>query len=176
MKKISVSVWLIPEEYQRKLLQETINTLSNRYGAFSFIPHITIYHLETSDVGSVIAATEMIAKNTKVLSLNLNKISYSNVFTKTLFAQYEINPDLKRLNIEFKKVFSDFPQYEINPHLSLIYKNNMSDNDKLEEIQKIKVPHKLVLDSLMIITRNSSIAQDKDVMDWKSICKLHLVE
>jgi 2'-5' RNA ligase len=170
MNRFSISIWLVPEEDQEKQLREIINDLSVRYNAFPFIPHITAYRLDlVSDLNDLTAKVEKIARSTKILSLDFDKIGYSDVFTKTLYAQYKISQELRELHSEFKNAFSGYPVYDINPHLSLLYKNNMDNNDKLKEIQTIGVPGKIILNRIMIIVREKEISQEKDVLDWRNM-------
>jgi len=170
MNRFSVSIWLVPREDQEKQLREIINNLGRRYNAFPFIPHITVYRLDlVLDLNDLTERVEKIAQSAKVLFLDFDKINYSDMFTKTLYAQYKINQELQILHSKFKKVFSAYPTYEINPHLSLIYKNNMNNNDKLKEIQAISVPAKIILNRITIIVGEKEITKEKDVLDWRSM-------
>jgi len=170
MNRFSVSIWLVPEENQEKQLREIINNLSSRYNTFPFIPHITAYHLDSvPDLNDLTAKVEEIAQSARVLSLDFDKIDYSDVFTKTLYIRYKVSQELRVLHSKFKKAFSDYPPYEINPHLSLIYKNNMNNNDKLKEIQAIGVSGRIILNRIMIIVREKEIVQERDVLDWRSM-------
>lgn len=168
--KMTVSIWLVPQKDQEIQLQNTINYLSKRYHAFSFVPHITAYRLDNvRSLDSIINLTGEIAQQSRAVSLDLENIFYSNIFTKTLYAQYKISPALQKLYNKFKEELYKTSPHEINPHLSLIYKNNMADKDKIKEMQDITVPEKLILDRLMVVTRNGSIKSEKDVLDWKVV-------
>jgi hypothetical protein len=163
-----ISLWLVPEKEQRDSLQTIINSLANKYHAFPFIPHITAYHWGTSTkLSTVISISQEIAQRTKPLVLNLDTISYSTQFTKTLFAKYHISPEFQVLYDEFHNKFYSIYPYDLNPHLSLIYKNNMNEENKKKEIERLHIPQQLTLDRIMIITREGSdITQEKDVTDW----------
>lgn len=172
---LSVSIWLIPQKDQEVGLRKIIDNLSSRYDSFSFIPHITIYHVnEAQNLSEILTLAEKISQNAKVFAVNLEKVSYSDMFTKTLYAQYEISPDLQSIYEDFKKELSDQSPYEINPHLSLIYKNNMDSSDKNKEIKNITAPKKLILDRIAVITRGGSIEKEKDVLEWKSAAEFNL--
>jgi 2'-5' RNA ligase len=177
MNRFSVSIWLVPKEDQEKQLREIINDLGSRYNAFPFVPHITAYHLDSvPDLNDLTAKVEKIAQSAKMLSLDFDKIDSSDVFTKTLYAQCKVSQELRVLHSKFKKAFSAYPTYEINPHLSLIYKNNMDNNDKLKEIQAISVPGKILLNRIMIIVREKEIVRERDVLDWRNMGTYALLE
>jgi hypothetical protein len=168
-----ISIWLVPRKDQRDNLQKIVDELSSRHKSFSFIPHITVYHLSPTDGYSsvsneVIAIAKDVSENLKPITLSLETFSHSDEFTKTIFAKYSISSDLKILYNKFKiELYSKYP-YELNPHLSLIYKNNMTTFDKEKEVAHVKVPKKLVLDTISIIVKEGGpIGQEKDVLDWK---------
>lgn len=172
---MTISIWLVSQENQEVQLRKIINDLASRYGAFSFVPHITAYHFDNvRDLNEVMNQTKEIAGQSLPFSLDLESVSYSDIFTKTLYAQYKINSHLKNLYEQFRKRFFDQFPYEINPHLSLIYKNNMSEIDKKKEINRILVPKQINLDRLIMIARDGSIKQEKDVLDWKNVAEFKL--
>ncbi|GAB4219936.1 MAG: hypothetical protein Fur009_8260 [Candidatus Microgenomates bacterium] len=174
MKKIDVSFWLIPVENQKKKLQKKINDLANEFKSFSYAPHVTIYHfnhkLNKDEIENIKTSADKILKNQKSISLNSLKIDYSNIFTKTLFIQFEINSDLLFLHKKFVNTFKKFPVYNLNPHLSLIYKNKMKQEDKIKIIKNLKFDNKIVFDELRIIIKNGDgIKKEKDILLWKEI-------
>lgn len=62
-----------------------------------------------------------------------------------------------------------FSFYHLNPHLSLIYKNQMKDEDKVKERNKLLplIP-KIIFDKLALITREKgSIKNEEDVLEWR---------
>lgn len=46
-----------------------------------------------------------------------------------------MNEQIKSLYQKTKKIFLKFGDYQLNPHLSLIYKKNMSVDDKQKELK-----------------------------------------
>jgi len=174
---IDISIWLIPQKKQKDDLQIIINTLAEKYQTFPFLPHITAYWLgESTSLPKAIATVQPIIKDARPLKVTLDEISYSDEFIKTLFARYQISPALQSLYKKLKEAFYDVQPYELIPHLSLIYKNNMREEDKLREMKQIKVPKQLILDKVALITKNGSkIGKEKDVLDWRVGYELQLV-
>ena len=171
-----ISLWLIPKKEQEKQIEKTINSLTIKYSVFSFIPHITIYHFGTisilNDINSFI--DKKLAK-THRFNLDFERIDFSDIFTKTLFAKYKINTSLIDLYKTFHNKYKGIKDYQLTPHLSLIYKTNMNKGDKLKEAQNITLPLKITIDRLYVITKkNGDIKIDKDVLQWKIVHKLYL--
>lgn len=173
---LDISIWLIPHKEQENELQTIINSLALTYQAFSFLPHITAYYLGNKmRVDKVITDIQEATKDIKPFTLTLDKISYSEQFTKTLFAEYLISPEFLSLYTKLKEKFYSFYPYELNPHLSLIYKNNMEEKDKLKVIKRLKIPQQLTVDRVMVITKEgSTITKEKDVLNWHVVFELRL--
>lgn len=172
----SASIWLIPRKDQEQKLQEIINNLAISHHTSPYVPHITLYHLiEVTSLEKVIAILREKAKKERAFSLDLDKITHSNQFTNTLYAQYAISIPLQKFYENFKKEFLPTQPFELNSHLSLIYKNDMSEKDKLNEIERLRVPQKLILDRLMVITRDGDyITKELDVLEWEIVCSIEL--
>ena len=168
MKK-DISIWLIPRTDQRKSLQKIIDDLSKKYNAYSFIPHITAYYLGTSmKLEEVITITDNATNGTRPFTMNAKNIVYSDIFTKTLYIQFEVSKQLLELYNKLKDHFNKYYEYVLNSHLSLIYKNNMDNKEKENEIKRISYPKNLTFDKIAIITRGGSIiTKEKDILDWK---------
>jgi len=172
-----ISIWLKPERSQLNELQKTVSLLSHAYGANPFAPHITIYHLGNAlNVPDVILKTQEVIRNAKKFSIRTVGLKYSDEFTKTLYIQLEKSEELKALHDKFKLKFTSICGYELNPHLSLIYKNNLSEMEKEKAIRKIKYPPVLNICSISIITKSgSSISTEKDVLEWKEAYEVSLL-
>jgi hypothetical protein len=157
-------------------LQKTIDDLARRYGTFSFVPHITLYHLGTSlPLHEVLPVIKQCSEDIRPFHLDLEGLFHSDQFTKTLYARYHISNPLQELYDGLIKPFSIHP-YELAPHLSLIYKNGMDDDLKKREEKKIKVPLQLRLDRIMVITKKGdTIAKEKDVLEWKVVREFSLI-
>ncbi len=98
-----ISIWLVPKKAERKKLEKIINKLANQYGAYPFIPHITLYYLKTSmSLESVIKIIKGIVIDTEELTLQAKDIKYSDIFTKTLYVEYEISSSLQKLYQQLK--------------------------------------------------------------------------
>lgn len=164
-----ISIWLIPKLTQRQELQNIIDELAKKYGAYPFIPHITVYYLGTSmALDQAIKILDEETVDIGSFNITAETMKYSDVFTKTLYIQYQIDPPLRNYYEKLRTRFKSAYDYQLNPHLSLIYKNNLADADKQIEIDRLSYPQILTIDQVAIITRQGSIiSQEKDILDWK---------
>ncbi len=172
----NISLWLVPEKAQEKALTKTIDGLAKKYGAYSFIPHITVYYLSSSTpLNEAIEGIKKEIKGIKPIEVNAKRVECSEVFIQTLYIRYQTSNLLLKLYKRLDKRFSKNHKYHLNPHLSLIYKNNMPLKDKKLEITKLTYPKILKLDRVMIISgEGSSLSKEKDVLDWKIECESRL--
>ncbi len=170
-----ISIWLIPEKKQESDLQKTINDLARQYETYPFVPHITLYHLKNSmPLHEILPVIKTCSKNVRPFYLDLEGLFHSDQFTKTLYARYRISGALQSLFDKLKKPFSVQP-YELAPHLSLIYKNDMNEDRKKQEEKRIKIPTRLLLDRVMIISKEGGpIVKEKDVLEWMVVDKFSL--
>lgn len=171
---LNISLILVPAKEQEIKIRESINLLAHKYHSYPFVPHITVYHFGTTSLLDEI--TNFIdTKLTDIhpFSLEMDKIDYSDVFTKTLFATYKINSSLSHLYDTFHNQFKIISDYALTPHLSMIYKNGMKNKDKEREIAGLNLPKKLIIDRLYVITKISgSIKEEKDILLWNTAHKI----
>jgi 2'-5' RNA ligase len=172
MKTSDFSFWLIPEEEEKQKWQKVIDDLAKRYQVYSFIPHITIYWLGEVNVSvkTIVKKTEEIASFLKPISLKPLRVDYSEIFTKTLFIQFEKNNQSINVYQKFKEKFSSYNVYDFNPHLSLIYKNQMPVLEKEKIKKEIKLPKSIKFNQLMVIlNKKGTIKKEKDVLNWEIV-------
>lgn len=172
MKKVC-SVWLVPVEDQEKELSVTIQYLAKTYGSHPFVPHLTIYHIdEPIDVDRMIKVIGAIFASVKPFKIMKSNINYSNIFTKTLYVSFKANKELERLNAMVRGKLSDYSPYIVSPHMSLLYKKNMSEADKVKEAGKIKVPDSITFNRIRLITASQPIKIEEDILDWAETYEL----
>lgn len=176
---MDMSIWLIPREDQLNFFRKIINDLAHKYNTCSFAPHVTLYSFNNNfNKEEIITGLNNYFLNEKRISLEFDGIKYSDLFTKTLYCQLKMNEQIESLYQKTKKIFLKFGDYQLNPHLSLIYKNNMSVDDKQKEIKKLTsfIPRRIIFDKLALIIRDKGpIKKEEDVLDWREILKINLL-
>lgn len=170
MKKF-ISICLIPAEKERIFLAKTIKKLAKEYQAHLFISHISLYagiEMEENEITKLInpILDKLIAKP---FFAKTNSLKYSDDFKKTLFIDFLINDEMKKIYEYLRNNFLKFADFTLHPHLSLIYKNNLPVEEKIKIIKNLTIPQSILFDRIDVITSPRHIVKEKDVLAWKTV-------
>jgi len=172
--KNKVSFWLIPSEEDREFFQEIIDTLSQEYDAPAFTPHVTIYSGEYTPDESTAELIEKATQEVQGFSLKVDKLLYTEEFTKTLFVQFHPNVILSRISETLGRRAKKPSNFELNPHLSLIYQH-LSEEIKKKLMTSISLPKSEVFfNEVRAISTSEKVQGREDVESWKVICNRKL--
>ncbi|NER49306.1 MAG: cyclic phosphodiesterase-like protein [Symploca sp. SIO1A3] len=170
MVNTKISFWLIPSEEDRVFFQRIIDNLAQEYDAPSFTPHVTIYSGEYTPDDNPAEVIDQSIKDIKSFSLKVEKLGYTEEFTKTLFVQFSPCATLSQISETIRSRLSKPSQYILNPHLSLIYR-------KLNETIKKNLTNSLSLNKSEVffnevraISTPALITNKEDVENWQTIC------
>jgi hypothetical protein len=170
-----LAYWLIPGESTRSHFSAIISDLAARFDAPIFEPHVTIYvtNAANEDSGSVL---ERAIKDFGEYRLSIRGLDYSEKFTKTIFVQFELDPDLACLSTELRRASALQSEYELNPHLSLIYKA-MDRETKRDVAASIRLPFtKVLFDSVRAVISPATIESREDVDSWRVVTSRRLAQ
>jgi len=167
-KRTVIAYWLIPAEPAHSFFQGIVNDFARRYDAPSFEPHVTI-HVGGNRVNSAKNALAEAAHGCKRITLKTLEIDHSDDFIKTLFVEFALNAELRRLSNIVRSAAHDLSQYELKPHLSLLYKN-MAAATRRKLAASIKVPFsEISFDGLRAIRCISPTLSRADVETWRVV-------
>jgi 2'-5' RNA ligase len=160
--------WLIPSEPAYCSFQGIVNDLAGRYDAPVFEPHVTI-HVGADRTDAASRALASAAHECTRITLNPTRIEQSEQFTKTLFVEFAMTAELRRLNELIRNAAHDSSHYELKPHLSLLYKK-MAAETRRDLAASIKVPLRKVTFGAIKTVRCISPTQSRaDVEAWRVI-------
>jgi 2'-5' RNA ligase len=163
-----IAYWLIPSEPARTFFQRIINDLAHRYDAPVFEPHVTVHVGADQDDATKKALTEA-ARQCTLMSLTPLDIEQSDEFIKTLFLQFAMSAELRKIHDVIREAANDSSQYELKPHLSLVYKD-LAATTRNELAASITVPFSEVsFDSLQAVRCVSPTQIRADVEAWELI-------
>ena len=117
-----IAYWLIPAEPAHTFFQRIINDLARRYDAPVFEPHVTI-HVGVDRADAAEKTLRRAARECALIGLTPFGIDQSGQFIKTLFVQFAMSTELRKINDIIREAANDSSPYEPKPHLSLLYKN-----------------------------------------------------
>lgn len=113
---------------------------------------------------------EQAASNlTAPITLHVERIGFSEQFTKTLFVEFAESPQLSAVSNALKRLSSARREYELKPHLSLIYQH-LSEAEKRAPAQKITIPFsEVAFDEIKVISGPAHTTLPSDVESWRII-------
>lgn len=167
-----VSFWLIPSEEDRAFFQKIIDGLGQDYDAPSFTPHVTIYSGEYTPDDNYAELIENSIKEVNSFSLKVEKLEYTEEFTKTLFVQFFPCAILTDLSETLRNSSSKTSDYILNPHLSLIYQqlSETIKEDLTNSLSMTMTKSEVFFNEVMAISTPGLIQATKDVENWEVIC------
>lgn len=168
--RTKVSFWLIPAKEEREFFQKIIDTLAQEYNAPTFTPHVTIYSGEYPSDELLNELIEKAIEKVKSFSLKVDKLSYTNSFTKTLFVQFHQNPILVEISETLRCSSKKSTEFVLNPHLSLIYQY-LNEETKKNLTNSIILPKsEFLFDEVRAISTPEKVEKREDVDNWRVIC------
>ena len=163
-----IAYWLIPAEPARSFFQGVINDLARRHNASFFEPHVTV-HVQADREDVAEKMTSKAARSCTLITLKALGIGHSSEFIKTLFVQFALNTELRRLSEIIRKAAQDSSDYELKPHLSLLYKK-MPAAARRELANAIEVPFsEVAFDELRAVRCSSPTQTYADVEEWRVV-------
>src|SRR5207248_10956301 len=166
--------WLIPAEPARSFFQGVMNDLARRYDASLFEPHVTV-HVGSNRADSAGGAISQAARVCKPIKLKALEIGHSSEFIKTLFEQFALNTELRRLNEIIRDAAQDSSHYELKPHLSLLYMK-MPAPARRQLADSIKVPFsEVTFDAFRAVRCVYATQIFGVVVAWSALASTYLV-
>ena len=160
-----IAYWLIPSEPAHSFFQRLINDLARRCDAPVFEPHVTIY-VGADRADAAKNAIGNAARESKLIGLTPHGIDQSDEFIKTLFVQFAMSAELRKINDMIREAANDSSQYELNPHLSLLYRN-LAAPTRRELAASINVPFsEVTFDAIKAVRCVSPAESGADVEAW----------
>jgi hypothetical protein len=170
-KETILAYWLIPARPERDLFVEFIRILADELDAPRFEPHLSICAAPNADAVRKILGSLASAP----ITLRVKSVSYSNLFTKTLFVRFERNAALDKLNVAVRRAAKAPEEVLRDPHVSLIYKR-MPTGAKRELASTLRLPFKeVVFDSIKVLRALSPMDCAADVDSWRTVAMKKLV-
>lgn len=162
------TLWVVPAEPVKSILQKIILDLSKKYKTPNFEPHMTLLgDIEVSEE-EILAGTKKLASMLKPFNLALGEVSFSTTYFQSVFVRVKSNAKLMQANLLAKQIFN-LPNNLFMPHVSLMY--GVDDMETREKIAaEIKLPADLSFQADKIII----IPTTKDPKDWHHLAEIPL--
>ena len=168
-----IAYWLIPSEPAHSFFKQIIKDLARRCDAPVFEPHVTI-HVRADRADAAGNALEDAARTCKPIGLTPLGIDQSDEFIKTLFVQFALSAELRKINDVIREAANDSSQYELKPHLSLLYKK-METAARRQLAASINVPFsEVAFDAINAVRCISPTQSRADVEAWHVVAAASL--
>jgi 2'-5' RNA ligase len=168
-----IAYWLIPSEPAHSFFQRIINDLACRYDAPVFEPHMTI-HVAADRADAAKNVLGDAARECKLIGLTPLGIDQSDEFTKTLFVDFPVRAELRKINGIIRQAANDSSHYQLKPHLSLLYKN-LAAATRRELAASINVPpSEVTFDAIKAVRCVSPMKSGADVEAWHVVAAASL--
>jgi 2'-5' RNA ligase len=126
-------------------------------------------HVGADQADAAAKALEKAASGCELVRQTPLSIDQSDEFIKTLFVQFAMNAELRKINGVIRHAANDSSHYELKPHLSLLYKN-LPDATRSKLAASIALPFsEIPFDSLQAIRCVSPTQTGADVEAWELI-------
>ena len=168
-----IAYWLIPSEPAHNFFERIIDDLARRYAAPVFEPHVTI-HVGADRADAANNALGDAARECKHIGLTPLGIDQSDEFIKTLFVQFAMNAELRKINDIIRQAANDSSHYQLKPHLSLLYKN-LATPIRRELAASINIPlSEVTFDAIKAVRCVSPTKSGADVEVWHVVAAASL--
>lgn len=162
------TLWVVPAEPVKYLLQEIILDLSKKYKTPNFEPHMTLLGDIEVKEEEILAGTKKLAAGLKPFTLTLGEVSFSTTYFQSVLVRVKSNAKLMQANLLAKQIFN-LPNNLFMPHVSLMYGvDEMETREKIAS--EIKLPAGLSFQADKIIITPTT----KDPKDWKHLTEIDL--
>jgi Cyclic phosphodiesterase-like protein len=163
------TLWLVPQEPLQSKLREIIRRLSDEFDAVEFEPHVTLFSAPSNDAEAR-AIVSRISRQFPPVHLILNGLEHTEVYTKTLFIQFDESVVARQMSEIAGNGFSKPSKYQLNPHLSLLYKKLPQAKQK-ELCRTLNVPQGVYLfDRIRILKTEVPIEDAGPIRGWRTVC------
>jgi hypothetical protein len=162
---MQIVFWLDLAEPDRSYYQGIIDQLAETYDdAPKFAPHVTLYVDQYDPTTDIRAWLESVTQRISPINLVIDGVEFSDLFTKTLFIQFQPDAMLNQL-FEAVRQYSGQPSgYVLNPHLSLIYSRSITNTQKYDLVSKIKWRSRMVrFDQVSVLIASDKVESREDI-------------
>lgn len=168
MNSLQVSIWLLPKDSESESLSRVIKSLAQKFDSPLFEPHVTLYSVKIP-AENLISLKENLKNRVKdfdSLTLNLLGIGQNGALFKTLYLQLQNSKELNNLYEIIRTVLGKYGDYEIDPHLSLLYKEGLTSEEKTKSVENIEFSSEINFDKIAIKVSGANDNFGKNISKW----------
>lgn len=132
-----------------------------------FEPHLSIYHpTKPITLDNAIKAITVATKNIDPFTIEADGFGHQNTWSKIFYINILPNKILNNISSLIAEVLEDSNQQSFVPHISLMYKDDLTDVDRNNVIAKLTIPKKYTVQGIYIQSPGKSNLDWRDYTKW----------
>lgn len=158
--------WLTPSNEDSLYLGNIIQQLAFEHTSMTFLPHITIYgtvYMESTEAAAILQSA---VTDIKPLNIEIDRVTYTSEFFKSIYIQIKTNENLEKLHNSFNKQLNDHVEYAFDPHISLIYQN-LTSEQKEGIIKNIQIKNTYRMESVCTVNLGQKEEDIYKIDQWR---------
>lgn len=170
-----ITVWLVPAEPHRSELSQHIAQLSAEHEALPFVCHVTLFTTGAPPADASRNWSELVAEVASrhgPVTLTPTGTAHSAEFSKTLYYEFSIDPDLASLQADISQSAAPGSDFEFSPHMSLLYKD-LAPEVRAKLASSHPPPPPFRADTLAVVIPGAS-GDWEDIAGWREIARYPL--
>lgn len=162
------SLWLMAAPDDETMLTELVGSLSSRFGAPLFAPHLTLQGDTPMQVVALERAVTAAANAVDVFSAPVALVEGSDAFFRSFYARFPVSPALAKL----KRALDPDGLDSFMPHVSLLYGpvEPAAKAAAIAEVNARLAGRTICFDRIGIVTSG----QDIPIADWRVVASVGL--
>lgn len=161
-----ISIWLCPDNDDELYIQNIINDLSDIHNCVRFYPHCTLLSGIKENNNDLENIIDKSIKNIGPIMVKSKRISFTDIFWKTVFIELIVANDLFSLQQNILKQVKSDIKYKFDPHISLIY-NKMPKESKKKIINSLKIKSSFMMNKIVAVKTGQNISNWKKIVERK---------
>lgn len=161
-----ISIWLCPDNDDELYIQNIINVLSDTHNCARFYPHCTLLSGVKENNNDLENIIDKSIKNIGPIMVKSKRISFTDIFWKTVFIELIVANDLLSLQQNILKQVKSDIKYKFDPHISLIY-NKMPKESKKKIINSLKIKSSFMMNKIVAVKTGQNISNWKKIVERK---------
>lgn len=168
--KQHLGFWLVLSQKDREVVFPIITKLQKDYvGSPPFEPHVSIHTAVWTELENAIKVVEEATNGIKKFSVEKVGFGYQNRWSKILYIEIRENDLLNTLHEKIGNGFNQLDNRPYIPHISLMYKNELAEDERNKIISGLDVPNKFQISGIEIAHSGNDDIEWRDYTKWKVV-------
>ena len=162
-------LWLMPQKETYDEFQKIIQDLSKAYGTPRFEPHVTLVSGLSGNKDLLVEKIDALTLGKHKFSVTTKGVDYIRGFFTSLLLNIQNTPEIDQLNAQARQYLTPFGQGPHHPHLSLLYGDITSQEQKRIIADLNCAGQTILLNKLKLVRGHSDVSQWRVIKEWSLV-------